>query len=615
MKWFYNLKISSKLIMGFVIVAVIAGIIGIFGTVNIQKINKMDTDMYIRNAAPMPELAKISNSYFRQRVVLRNLYLVKDASQRQESIDEFNSLNSAIEEGMTAFEASIKDTSIRENFDKLSKQLEEFDAFSADIINQIQNGNMDKAYELIMGDKGKQIADEIQLAIDTLFQLKSDQAKQTSDANNSAAQNSIVTMIVIAVAGVILAILLGLFLSGIISRPINKMVEAANKLSLGDVNVNVEADTEDETGRLAEAFSGMVANIREQAFTAERIAAGDLAIEVNVRSENDLLGKKLYEMVENNNQIMANIAVASDQVAVSSKQMSDSSIALSQGATEQASSIEELTASLEEISSQTRLNAQNAVQANELAETAKVNAVQGNEQMKDMLNAMEEINESSSNISKIIKVIDEIAFQTNILALNAAVEAARAGQHGKGFAVVAEEVRNLAARSANAAKETTEMIEGSIKKAESGTKIAKDTAQALYQIVTGIEKAAALVGDIATASNEQAMGIEQVNLGIQQVSEVVQTNSATSEESAAAGEELSGQALLLKEMVGKFKLKYNTMNNSSHSDMNPEIMEMLNKMPEKRKSGQNTNPIKENYPKSGSDTAKIKLSDVEFGKY
>jgi methyl-accepting chemotaxis protein len=265
---------------------------------------------------------------------------------------------------------------------------------------------------------------------------------------------------------------------------------------------------------------------------------------------------------------------------------------------------------VEEISSQTDINAKNASQANDLAVNAKSYAVQGNSQMKEMLKAMDEINEASANISKVIKVIDDIAFQTNILALNAAVEAARAGQHGKGFAVVAEEVRNLAARSANAAKETTEMIEGSIKKAEGGTKIAKETAEALQKIVTEIEKVAALVNDIAVASNEQAMGISQVNQGIMQVSQVVQSNSATSEEGAAASEELSSQAILLKDMVSRYKLKRSTKTVERYNDLSPEILSMLEKMAGRKKPNAEL-PLQE----EAVNKPRIDLSDREFGKY
>ncbi|MFZ5974566.1 MAG: methyl-accepting chemotaxis protein, partial [Bacillota bacterium] len=257
------------------------------------------------------------------------------------------------------------------------------------------------------------------------------------------------------------------------------------------------------------------------------------------------------------NDVLSEINSASDQVACGTLQVSEASQSQSQGATEQASALEELSASITQIAVQTKQNAENARKANELSVAAKEGALDGNRQMQAMLESMREINEASGNIGKIIKVIDDIAFQTNILALNAAVEAARAGAHGKGFAVVAEEVRNLAVKSADAANETTALIEGSIRKAEAGTQIANGTANALAHIVEDVEKAVELVGDIACASEEQAAAIGQVHEGIEQVSQVVQNNASTAEESAAASEELSGQAERLKGLVHQFKLKNN----------------------------------------------------------
>lgn len=389
---------------------------------------------------------------------------------------------------------------------------------------------------------------------------------------NERVFSSSLMLFLVALLGVILAVLLGVFISRGIKNPINKLVIVSKKIADGDLDVEINVDSNDEIGILAQAFS---------------------------------------RMAESMNDAMSNINAGAEQVASGAQQLSDSSMVLAQGATEQASSIEQLTASLEEISSQTKMNAENANKANSLAENAQGNAIQGNMRMNEMLKAMDEINESSRNISKIIKVIDEIAFQTNILALNAAVEAARAGQHGKGFAVVAEEVRNLAARSANAAKETTDMIEGSIKKVEGGTKIANLTADELNKIVDGIGKVANLVSDIAVASNEQASAIEQVNLGVMQVSDVVQSNSATSEESAAASEELAGMAELMKEQVTQFKLK--KVNRTASQYRETENHKRL-ELSEGKKGYKKTIQIAHKEA-AATRTKEISLSDKEYGKY
>jgi methyl-accepting chemotaxis protein len=611
MSWFYNLKISVKLMIAFVIVALIAGAVGIVGIVNIQKMETLDAEMYTNQTSTLDDMAIIFQEYQKERAVVRDLLII-DESERQSSIDKLAEFDSNIDTNMATFKAGSTDTQILKDLETFQTALKGFRENRDNIINLINAGKLEEAEEGIYVN-GADIAKIIETTGSNLLERKVSLAKDDADSNAAEAKSGILIMIVIVAAGILIAIILGLFISRIISKPINKMVVAADKLALGDVNASIEINSKDEIGHLAESFRHMISNIRSQALMVEKIATGDLTVDVTINSEQDLLGKKLHEMVEKNNEVLNNIASASDQVAAGSRQVSDSSIALSQGATEQASSIEELTASLEQISSQTKVNAENANQANELAEIAKLNAIRGNSQMSEMQKAMEEINVSSSNISKIIKVIDEIAFQTNILALNAAVEAARAGQHGKGFAVVAEEVRNLAARSANAAKETTDMIEGSIKKVETGTKIANETAQALNMIVEDVAKAATLVSNIAVASNEQAIGIEQINQGIMQVSQVVQTNSATSEESASASEELSSQAEMLKDSVSKFSLKKSRSSFSKYSELSPEIMSYLESRPDRATYGQQHND--EGTNKKPSSKAKIALSDAEFGKY
>lgn len=346
-----------------------------------------------------------------------------------------------------------------------------------------------------------------------------------------------------------------------VMAPIGEVASVLKDMANGNVHMRVTgdyqgeyADMKDAMNETLDTIAGYVGELTE---VLSQMSKANLDLVINKEYKGDFAQIKdaVNLICTSVSKVFRDINHAAELVASGAKQVSDSGQVLSQGATEQERVIEELTVSIRQVARQTQDSVTKANQARDLAVAAKDKAEQGNSHMNRMLESMENMNLSSTKISKIIKVIDEIAFQTNILALNAAVEAARAGQHGKGFAVVAEEVRNLAARSANAAKETTELIEGSIKNVENGTKIAMGTASALGEIVGGATMAVGIGADNAVAFNEQAVAVTQIHKGIEEVAQVVQNNAATAQESAATSEELSGQAEILKNMISKFKLQ------------------------------------------------------------
>ena len=546
--------------------------------------------------------------YLKNSVDTRNLLLIESDKDIKEKIDNIRERSDEIQEILTEYEKTIKTETGRGYYEEFVSAYDTYLPILDDIIELVQEGKKEEAAAILYGDGMSDIAKNVMEGLQGLIETRAKNGGREYENIINVSKNTKAAMIMLSTVGVVFAVLLGMVISRIISKPINHMVEIADRLALGDIDVNIEADYKDETGHLAKSFKAVANSIQEQTLAAEKMAEGDFSIAVKIYSEKDVLGKALNEMINKINELMANITSAAEQVAAGAKQISDSSIVLSKGSTEQASSIEELTASLEEISSQTSHNAENANKANELTKAVKAKADQGNRQMKEMLKAMDEINVSSNNINKIIKVIDDIAFQTNILALNAAVEAARAGQHGKGFAVVAEEVRTLAAKSADAAKETTELIENSIRKVVEGTRIASETADSLREIVDAIDKVYNLINEIALASNEQAAGISQVNQGIIQVSDVVQTNSATAEETAAASEELTNQAELLQGMVSKFKLKKKNSGKKDINKLDPEILDMIETLVKNQKDADKGSSTLDDKPS-------IILSENEYEKY
>ena len=303
-------------------------------------------------------------------------------------------------------------------------------------------------------------------------------------------------------------------------------------------------------------LDAIVVPINEAMQVLEKMADRDLTKQV-VGDYKGQLGdfkEDINKAVKNLHDALSQAGMAANQVGSASGQVASSSQQLAEGSSEQASSLEETSSSLEEMASMTRQNADNAGQANTLMKDANQVIGKANESMGDLTTSMNDISKASEETSKIIKTIDEIAFQTNLLALNAAVEAARAGEAGAGFAVVAEEVRNLAMRSAEAAKNTAVLIEGTVKKVGNGAEIVAKTNEAFTEVATSSSKVGELVGEIAAASNEQREGIDQVNKAVAEMDKVTQQNAANAEESASASEELTAQAQELNSMIAEFKL-------------------------------------------------------------
>jgi methyl-accepting chemotaxis protein len=500
MNWYYNLKISVKLLSAFVIVAAIAGIIGAIGVVEIKKIDDADTKLYEKITVPIGQLQDVSVSFQRLRVNVRDVILSTSAEDIQKYAKRIQELRGEIDKAATEFEKTILTDEGRKLFEDFKKARTIYGPI-VDKMVQLASANQDKEALAIMQGEGAKASRDEQDAIEKLVEAKLKQAKLTSEGNTVLATTASRLMIGLAVGGIIIAILFGLFISNIISNPLRKGVTFAQAVAAGDLTQKVDLDQKDEIGQLASALNEMVAKLSS---------------------------------------IVSEVTAAADNVASGSQELSATAQQMSQGATEQAASAEEISSSMEEMASSIRQNTDNAMQTEKISIKSSVDAKEGGKAVIETVAAMKEI-------ATKISIIEEIARQTNLLALNAAIEAARAGEHGKGFAVVASEVRKLAERSQSAAGEISGLSTRSVA-------IAEQAGEMLNRMVPDIQRTAELVQEITASSKEQDTGAEQINKAIQQLDQVIQQNASASEEMASTSEELSSQAEQLQDSISFFNI-------------------------------------------------------------
>ncbi len=483
-----------------------------------------------------------------------------DVNERQKHQDELAKALTDFTDNLTYLKENVTLQENRDRVDVILAKQQELASIREVIYDNINRSSTGNAYH-IYSTQYEPVANEIHEMTIAI----SDTANELGDQYFSNAQAMQVTVTAIVVAYFVLtlciAIALCIYIIRSITKPLAEVEAAAKLVADGKLDAQVRYTSRDEMGSLANSIRTLIASlngyISDIAGILGRMAGGDMSVSVEREYRNDFapIKQSMQHIIIALNETLTQISQSSEQVAAGAEQMSAGAQALSQGAAEQASSAEELAASISEVTLSVSQNAENAQRASQNMAQTTAEIEQGDRQMRKLVGAMDNIATTSGEIQKIIKTIDDIAFQTNILSLNAAVEAARAGEAGKGFAVVADEVRNLAGKSAEAAKDTTSLIQTTLAAIRNGDQMVTETEKSLQQISERAKAAAQQVEQIAAASEQQARSIEQINIGVDQISSVIQTNSATAEESAASSEELSAQAVTLQALIAKFKLK------------------------------------------------------------
>jgi len=507
-----NLRVSRKLALAFGCVLVMMALLGALATYQLAQVNDQTDKVIkyrvsgIRDSARMAEAATRFRTREYRLAVSKPEEVAGSADRYQQGLDVF-------EKARKDYADMILDDEERKHYDKAMAAWKEYMEHSAKIVAAAKAGKMDEALGLVLG--GSKLFDAVSQGFQGIQKFNDDGANADAAVAAALFKHSVWWVIGFVLAAAVLAIALGVLISRSIARPLQAAVDLAAKVADGDLTQTVQATSRDEVGDLTRALGAMVERLRS---------------------------------------IVGEVRSGVESVSTASSQIASGNADLSQRTEEQAANLEQTAASMEQLTATVKHNSDTARQANQLAASASGVATNGGQVVGQVVATMEQITASSRRISEIIGTIDGIAFQTNILALNAAVEAARAGEQGRGFAVVAGEVRALAQRSAEAAKEIKTLIGESVEKVDSGAALCQEAGATMSDIVMQVKKVTDMIGEISSSSTEQTKGIEQVGEAVAQLDQVTQQNAALVEESAAAAESLKHQAGNLSTLVASFKL-------------------------------------------------------------
>ena len=559
-----NLELSKKLILGLGIMVAISAAMMIIAIVSLHDIGGLVNRLYQSPFTVSTQSIMLQKEIQNMGREIRGMVLYEDPSYFDSVLASSGRAKAnlaLVEKRFLGYQQLILD---------MYQSLDEIEAAGKEINRLVAGGKIEEAKNSADIDFRTAMKSGIETSQE-IVDFALDKALEFNEDAGIALENATVMLIVLLVVMVVLCMGVTTVLSRAVSRPISQLTDAAKKLAAGALNIEIDYYSKDEVGTLAEMFremsGSMKAVIKDIGQQLGAMSNGDFTVAPRAEYTGDYVSIKnaLINIRESLSNTLNEINLSADQVFSGSAQVSDSAQTFSEGAADQAGSIEELAAAINEISFQVRETAANMEAARRLTAKAGEQVAVSNRQMEEMLLAMGEIGAKTEQIRAINNTIEEIAFQTNILALNAAVEAAHAGESGKGFAVVAGEVRRLAGKSTDAAKRTSDLIDGTVQAVEKGRKIANITAESLHNVVESTNEVLNTVDKIDEAAQHQAGSIVQVTQEIDQISYVVQNNSATSEESAAASEELSGQAQMLKELVGRFKIDGSENVNQDHA--------------------------------------------------